>query len=63
MIRKPVDTRIDARGIWLGDVREARHLYRIFVHFHGGRFKSICNAYGWKPEPMLKALRLGRHAA
>lgn len=55
--------RIDAVRIWRdSDSCECRLLYRIFVHSFHGNFHAIRRDYGWKREPMLRALRIGKSA-
>lgn len=51
---------ICARSAWAGDRRECRRLYQQFLTDFSGRFAAIRRHYGWKREPMLCALRLGK---
>ena len=48
---------IDARAAWRDDPAQCRSLYAAFC-VHG--FAATRRAYGWKRQPMLRALRVGK---
>lgn len=50
---------IDAREAWRGNYQECRKLWLQWRFTFKGRFKHMVAYYGWKPESMLRALRIG----